>query len=259
MGILAEKTIIVAGTTGIGGAAARLFGQAGARIVAIGRSAEHGADLANALVAQHTPAIVHCCDLADDGAAEEITALTLERFGRVDALFHVAGISGRKLGDGPLHACTDPGFDTVLRTNVRAMFQLNRACIRHWLETMQPGAILNMASVLGFSFATGHFDAVGYAASKSAIIGMSQHAAATYAKNGIRVNVIAPALVDTPMATRATSDPAMLEFLRRKQPLTRAPLTALDCAQAALFLLSPAAAAVTGIVLPVDGGWCVSG
>jgi len=256
---LTGQVIIIAGTTGIGGATARLFGRAGATIVAASRSVEHTTTLAAALTAQNTPHAVFVRDLTEDGAAEALVAFALEKFGRLDGLFHVAGISGRKFGDGPIDACSDAGFDAVLRTNLRAMFQLNRACIRHWLEMKQRGAILNMASVLGFSFAAEQFDAVAYATSKGGIIAMSQHAAATYAKHGIRVNVIAPALVDTPMAARATQNPAILAFLKRKQPLTQAPLTDEDCAQAALFLLSPAAAAITGIVLPVDGGWCVSG
>ncbi len=100
---------------------------------------------------------------------------------------------------------------------------------------------------------------MAYAATKGAIIAFSRHAAATYAADHIRVNVIAPALVETPMAARAMGDPAIREFLRRKQPLTGAPLTDEDCARAALFLCSDAAAAITGVVLPVDAGWCVSG
>jgi len=257
--VLADQVFIIAGTTGIGGATARLFGQSGARIVAAGRSAEHAADLGATLTAQGTENLMCRCDLTDDGAADSLVDQALKKFGRIDGLFHAAGISGRRYGDGPLHACTDAGFDAVVRTNLRAMFQLNRACIRHWLEVKKTGAILNMASVLGFSFAAEHFDAIAYATSKGGIIAMSQLAAATYATHGIRVNVIAPALVDTPMAARATQNPAILDFVRRKQPLTHAPLTDQDCAQAALFLLSPAAATITGIVLPVDGGWCVSG
>lgn len=258
-GRLAGKVCLIAGTTGIGGASARLFGAEGASIVALGRDATHAAALQADLERAGVAVATHVEDLTAEGAADRALQCALARFGRVDVLFHVAGISGRRWGDGPLHACTDAGWDMVMHTNLRAMMQLNRACIRHWLAVKQPGAILNMASVLGFSFAAAHFDTVAYAATKGAIIAMSQHAAATYAKDGIRVNVIAPALVETPMAARATQKPEIQEFLQRKQPLTRAPLTDRDCAEAALYLCSDMARGVTGIVLPVDAGWCVSG
>ncbi len=256
---LANKVCLLAGTTGIAGASARLFAHEGASIVAIGRSADNAAELKAEIEGLGGRCIVHVEDLATPGAPDRAFAAALAAFGRVDVLFHVAGISGRKFGDGPLADCTDEGWDTVMDINLRAMMQLNRACIRRWLAAKQPGVILNMASVLGFSFVPEHFNTVAYAAAKGAIIAMSQHAAGTYAKEGIRINVIAPALVETPMAARATQNPDILALLQRKQPLTRAPLTDEDCALAALYLCSDAARAVTGIVLPVDGGWCVSG
>ena len=258
-GPMAGKVCLIAGTTGIAGASARRFGREGASIVAIGRSAEHAAQLAAQLRAAHVPCASHVEDLAVAGAPDRALAAALAAFGRVDVLFHVAGISGRKAGDGPLAECTDAGWDTVMAVNLRAMMQLNRACIRHWLRHEQPGVILNMGSVLGFSFSVEHFNTVAYAAAKGAIIAFSQHTAASYAHAGIRVNVIAPALVETPMAERATADPAIRLLLQRKQPLTRAPLTDEDCASAALYLCSDASRAVTGVVLPVDAGWCVSG
>lgn len=136
MSILAKQTLIVAGTAGIGGAAALLFGQAGARVMAVGRPPGHCADLASALAAQETRVLVRSGDLADAGAAEAIVAPALERSGGIDARFHAAEISGRRMRDGPLHACTKEGFDAVLRTNLRAMFQLDRACIRQWTEVV---------------------------------------------------------------------------------------------------------------------------
>lgn len=258
-GALTDKVCLVAGTTGIGGASARLFGREGARVVAIGRTRKHARALARDLIADQVEHLVLVEDLSVEGAAERVLCAAVAHFGRIDVLFHVAGISGRRLGDGPLAECNVRGWDIVFATNLRAMMLLNRACVRHWLDHKQRGVILNMASVLGFAFATEHFDTVAYAASKAAIIALSQHTAATYAKDGIRVNVIAPALVDTPMAARATQSAAIRRFLMRKQPLTRGPLRDEDCARAALFLCSDAAATITGIVLPVDAGWCVSG
>lgn len=257
--VLAGKVCLIAGTTGIGGASARLFGTEEARIVAVGRSPENAAALSRELADRGIEHHAVAQDLTASGAADRVLAEATARFGRVDVLFHVAGISGRKFGDGPLADCTDEGWDAVFTTNLRAMMQLNRACVRQWLARSQRGTILNMASVLGFSYAPEHFDTIAYASTKAAIIAMSQHTAALYATRGIRVNVLAPALVETPMAARATQNPAIRAFLARKQPLTGEPLTDEDCAKAALFLCSDAAAAITGIVLPVDAGWCVSG
>lgn len=257
--LLHDQVCLVAGTTGIGGASARLFAREGAKIVAVGRSPDNAAALGRALESLGAEHLELAEDLAAEGAEERVLSAAIARFGRVDVLFHVAGISGRKFGDGPLADCTDEGWDAVMSINLRAMMRLNRACIRHWLERKRPGVILNMASVLGFSFVPDHFQTVGYAAAKAAIIGMSRHAAGTYARERIRVNVIAPALVDTPMAARATQDPAIRELLSRKQPLAGTPLADEDCARAALYLCSPLSDGVTGVVLPVDAGWCVCG
>jgi NAD(P)-dependent dehydrogenase (short-subunit alcohol dehydrogenase family) len=90
------------------------------------------------------------------------------------------------------------------------------------------------------------------------VIALSRLAAARYAGEGIRVNVLAPGLIDTPMTARAAGDEAIRAYLRTKQPLTGGPGRADDCAGAAVFLCSDEARFVTGAVLPVDGGWCVS-
>jgi NAD(P)-dependent dehydrogenase (short-subunit alcohol dehydrogenase family) len=143
------------------------------------------------------------------------------------------------------------------------MFFVCRAAIRHMLT--QPlgadgtrGAILNMASVLAFSPSPTHFATHAYAASKGAIVSMSQSMAAYYAPSKIRVNVVAPAVTRTPMSARAQADPNVLRYIERKQPLAANLLEATDIAQGALFLLSDQARTITGQVLTIDGGWCVS-
>src|SRR5262249_33058130 len=133
-----------------------------------------------------------------------------------------------------------------------------RAAVRCALANGKGGVILNMASVLAFSPSPKYFDTIAYAATKGGIIAMSRLTAARYAADNIRVNVIAPSLVDTPMANRAAHDEAILNFLRSKQPLRHGPGLPADCAGAAVFLCSDAASFITGAVLPVDGGWCVS-
>jgi NAD(P)-dependent dehydrogenase (short-subunit alcohol dehydrogenase family) len=151
------------------------------------------------------------------------------------------------------------GWDKTLEANAKPTFLMCRAAVRHWLDAGRGGAILNMASVLAFSPEPRYFPTHAYAASKGAIISMSRAMAAHYAPNGIRVNVIAPALVRTPMSARAQADPEVVDFIRQKQPLSGGLLEAEDVARTALFLLSESSRHVTGQVVSVDGGWSVTG
>ena len=186
----------------------------------------------------------------------------MEQWGRIDGLFNVAGISGRRFGDGPLHECTEEGWDTTLDANAKSMFLMCRAVLQQML-TQEPredgvrGAILNMASVLAFAPERKFFASHAYAASKGAIVSLSKAMASYYAPHGIRVNAIAPALVETPMSKRAGENAEIMAFMRDKQPLG-AMMSAADVAGMAVFLLGDRARAITGTVVTVDAGWCVS-
>jgi NAD(P)-dependent dehydrogenase (short-subunit alcohol dehydrogenase family) len=252
-----KRCLIVGGTTGLGLAAARRFLEEGAKLVVAGRSVDKGAAAVDAL---HHLGPVHffAGDAADAVQVKLLFEHTLETLGGLDVLYHVAGISGRRHGDGPLHECTDDGWQATIDANLKSAFQTNRAAVQVFLPERRGGVILNMASVLGLAPAPRHFDTIAYAATKGGVVAMSRLAAARYAGDGIRINVIAPGLIDTPMAARAVQDPAVLAYLRSKQPLRQGPGTAEDCAGAAVFLCSDEARFLTGAVLPVDGGWCVS-
>jgi NAD(P)-dependent dehydrogenase (short-subunit alcohol dehydrogenase family) len=243
--------LIVGGTSGIGLAAARRFIDEGARVVVAGLNEGHLKQLLAGYV-------YHRCDATEAEQAEKLCTFTVNILGGLDILFHVAGSSGRKHGDGPLHECTDAGWQATLDANLKSTFLTNRAAVRQFLNQKTGGTILNMSSVLAIAPSPHFFDTVAYAASKAGIIAMSRHAAARYAKDGIRVNVLAPGLIDTPMAARAVGDPAIGAFLQSKQPLGPGPGKPEDCAEAAVYLCSDEARFITGVVLPVDGGWCVS-
>jgi NAD(P)-dependent dehydrogenase (short-subunit alcohol dehydrogenase family) len=252
-----KRCLIVGGTSGIGLAAARRFLAEGARLVVAGNRAEQG----DAALSQLTPLGPAHCGCCDATVSDEVDALyrdCVSYLGGLDVLYHVAGGSGRRHGDGPLHECSDEGWHATLDANLTSTFLTNRAALGHFLAQRQPGVILNMASVLALAPSPRYFDTAGYAAAKGGIIALSRLAAARYAADGIRVNVLAPGLVDTPMSVRATQDEAIRDFLRSKQPLAGGPGSADDCAGAAVFLCSDAARFITGVVLPVDGGWCVS-
>jgi NAD(P)-dependent dehydrogenase (short-subunit alcohol dehydrogenase family) len=263
-GRLAGRTcLIVGGTGGIGLASARRFLEEGARLVITGRGDESVRHALHQLAGLGDltgfPA-----DLADSTAIEGIVSRAVELLGgRLDVLFHVAGLSGRRFGDGPLDACTDEGWDTVIDANARSVFLTNRAAVRQ-MQTQAiddaglRGTILNMGSVLGWSPSPRLFNTIAYAASKGAIRALTLSGAATYAPDRIRFNLIAPGLIDTPMATRAVGDPVIRDYLTTKQPIGPGPGRAEDCAEAALYLCEPASRFVTGTVLNVDGGWCVS-
>ena len=254
--LLGKRCLIVGGTTGLGLAAAARFLEEGARLVISGRSADKGAAAQKSL---HDTGAVDfvACDASQPGQVEELFVRAVGVLGGLDVLYHVAGSSGRGHGDGPLHECTDEGWQHTIDANLRSTFLTNRSAVRLFLSQKR-GVILNMASVLGFAPSPRFFDTCAYTASKGGIIALSRLAAARYAGDGIRVNVLAPGLIDTPMAQRATQDPAILAYLRIKQPLAGGPGRPEECSDAAVFLCSDEARFITGAVLPVDGGWCVS-
>jgi NAD(P)-dependent dehydrogenase (short-subunit alcohol dehydrogenase family) len=247
---------IMGGTTGLGLSAAQALVAQGARVAVSSRSEVHVQECLQLLGGS-------ACGLAGDAShsetAEQMVALAVERFGRLDALYHVAGGSGRSKGDGALHEMTDEGLRYTLELNLQSVIFSNRAAVRQFLRQGGGGCILNMGSVLGWSPSPEYFASHAYAAAKAGLIGFSRSVASHYAPENIRVNVIAPALVETPMSQRAVGNEAIMQFIAAKQPLDggRVGLPQ-DCDGAALFLLSRAAGFITGQVLAVDGGWTVS-
>ena len=233
---------IITGSTGIAAATAALAQTRGNRVFTIGL--DESADLR--------------VDLRNEADVDRSIALAWDAMGSVDGLFHVAGVSGRRYGDGPLHECTLDGFEATFQSNCVTAFLTNRALIRRWLAVSQGGSIVNIGSVLADSPEPTFFSTYAYASSKGAIVAMTRAAAAFYAPHGIRLNVVAPALVKTPMSERAQANTEIMDFVRRKQPLSLGILDAADVATAALFLLSEDSRHITGQVLTVDAGWSLS-
>lgn len=257
-GPLSGKVIVViGGTTGLGLSAAKAFLAAGARgVVVTGRNRENVAEAERSL---RPLGAALTGDATDPLHAPSAIDLAMQRFGGFHSLYHVAGGSGRRFGDGPLHEVTDEGLRMTLELNLHSLILSNRAAVRRWLETGRGGAILNMGSVLGWAPSREYFATHVYAAAKSAIVGFTKSTAGYYAPRGIRLNVLAPALVETPMAQRAACDEKILAFIKTKQPLDGGRIgRPEDCDGAAVYLLSDAARFVTGQVLAVDGGWMVS-
>ncbi len=259
--MLAGKGIVViGGTTGLGLSAARAAVEAGASVVVLGRKE---AAVCTATRSLEALAAGKCCGLAGDAVdpatADKAITLCYETFGMFDGLYHVAGGSGRRFGDGPLHELTDESVPKTVELNLQSLIYSNRAAVRHFLKHNVSGAVLNMGSVLGFSPSPQFFATHVYAATKSAVIGFTQSVASYYAPQNIRFNVIAPALVDTPMATRAATDREIVNFIQTKQPLDGGRVgRAEDLDGLAVYFLSDQSRFVTGQVVAVDGGWSVS-
>lgn len=250
-----RSVVIIGGTTGLGLSAAQACLRAGASVVACGRNPE---SVAEAQAALGPGAKVFVGDATDPNAAEAAIRSAIDSFGRFDAIYHVAGGSGRQAGDGPLHEVSDAGIEETLRLNLVSLVYSNRAAARVFLERGGGGSVLNMGSVLGFSPSPRFFATHIYAAAKSAIIGLTKSCAAYYAPHNIRFNVIAPALVDTPMARRAVRNEMIQHFIRGKQPLDGGRTGRPDDLDAAVvFFLSDESRYVTGQVLAVDGGWTI--
>ena len=251
-----KSIVVIGGTAGLGLSAARACVQAGARLVVVGRPDENADAARDAL---GLGARVMAADATDPGTAPAAIEMAVREFGGFDGIYHVAGGSGRKSGDGPLHELSDEGWDYTCRLNLTSLVYSNRAAVRQFLNQRTGGPVLNVGSVLGFSPSPRYFATHAYAAVKAAVVGLTTSAAAYYAPHNIRFNCLVAALVQTPMSRRAIEDPAIMEFIRTKQPLDGGRIGAPeDLAAAVVFFLSDASKFVTGQALAVDGGWSVT-
>ena len=243
------QVYFITGHTGIAEAAARLAAARGAQVFVCGLEAEPGELLHMELGCGH-----YAGDLTEAEHAEKAVAYCLKMYGRIDGLFNVAGASGRKHGDGPLHLLSEHAWEWTLAANLRATFLVSRTVLRRMIPR-RAGSIVNMSSVIASSPESDDFAPHAYAPAKGGIAALTRSMASAYAEHGIRVNALAPGLVRTPMSRRAQESEEILEKMKRKQPLAQGLIEPEDAARAALFLLSPESAMITGQVLAVDAGW----
>jgi NAD(P)-dependent dehydrogenase (short-subunit alcohol dehydrogenase family) len=248
-----DEVLLITGSSGIAAAVARMWA-AESPVFIFGVNENECRALADEL----GNAGYSVGDVRDLVAIQSSISECLDRFGRIDALMNVAGVSARAMGDGPLHQCTSEAWDAVMDLNAKGTFLMCREVLELWTKNRQHGAILNTGSVLARHPQREHFATVGYAASKGAIEAMSMAAAAYYAPEGIRINVIAPGLVQTPMTARAQENAEIAKYIVHKQPLRKGMLTAEDIAKTACFLLRRDSSPITGQIVTVDAGWTVS-
>jgi NAD(P)-dependent dehydrogenase (short-subunit alcohol dehydrogenase family) len=233
---MADSThVLVAGAAGsIGSACLELLERQGHRVVGVDRDG---------------------VDITRPGGAEDAVAEAERRLGSLTGVVHAVGMSGRRLGDGTPSACTDEGWAEVLRVNLESAFRLLRAAFPAFRRAGD-GSFVAVGSILA-EHADEDFLSVAYAVSKSGLRGLVRSGALEGAAEGLRVNLVEPGLVDTPMARRAIGDERISARLTSLQPLGGAPVSAAVVAEAVCWLLSPAAGRTTGAYLPVDGGWTV--
>jgi NAD(P)-dependent dehydrogenase (short-subunit alcohol dehydrogenase family) len=259
---LRDRVCLITGSTGIAAASARRFAAEGGSVFVVSRSAGHARELADELSAAGGLAAWAAAELAVEADVGRAVGAAVERFGRIDGLFAVAGGSGRRYGDGPIHELTAEGWDRTLEINLRSQALTCRAVVRQMLA-QEPnasgtrGSVLLMGSVTASDPVPAFFATHAYAAAKGATTALMTTMAATYATNGIRVNAVAPSLTDTPMATRAAGDQQIRAFARRKQPLAGEMMDPDEVAHAAVYFLSDESRVVTGQLLKIDGGWSV--
>lgn len=243
-----KVAIVTGGNGGIGLGMALGLAKAGAKIAVVGRNAEKSAGAARQLAEEaEVETLVVTADLAHADQVERVAAEVLDRFGRIDILFNNAGINIRK----PPHELSLEDWHTVMDVNLTSAFLLSKA-VYPALKRAGGGKIINigsMTSIFGSSFAP------AYATSKGGIVQLTKSMALAWAPDHIQVNAILPGWFDTELTEKARQEiPGLHErvLARIAQGRWAKPD---DMAGTAVWLASPASDYVTGIVVPVDGGY----
>jgi NAD(P)-dependent dehydrogenase (short-subunit alcohol dehydrogenase family) len=245
--MLKDKVIVVTGASrGIGEAIARAAVEAGARVVLASRKQADLDKVSASLPAERSDAIA-----CHTGKAEEVDAMfarAVERFGRVDGVVNNAATNPYF---GPLIDTPDAAIDKTFEVNVRGYLYCARALVKHARTRGGGGSIVNVASVAGTRAAP--MQGI-YGATKAAVISMTQTLAFELGGSNIRVNAIAPGLVETKFASAIVNNPMLRDHVVNRTPLARHAQPA-EIAGAAIYLLSDAASFTTGSVMVVDGGF----
>lgn len=240
---LKGRTGVVTGASrGIGAATARALDRAGARVVLVARTTAALEQVASEL--RHDPVVV-TADLAQDGSAQRVASAALDALGHVDVLVNNAAAAVR-MPSAELDAAT---IDRLLTLNVRSLLLLTTALLPGMVERGS-GSIVNLSSISGV---TGTPRRAAYAASKGAVDALTRSLAMEYGPYGVRVNAIAPGVIDTDLWARNKAVPGVVEQVEATIALRRWG-TPEEVADVIVFLASDAARYVTAQTISVDGG-----
>jgi NAD(P)-dependent dehydrogenase (short-subunit alcohol dehydrogenase family) len=241
-----DKVAIVTGAgSGIGRATALRFGVEGARVACADLAIDGVRETAAAIEARGGGALALAVDVTDDGACARMVAETVARFGRLTTLVNSAGVR-------PVAADPAPPADEwrrVVEVNLTGTYLPSRAALAA-LRASGAGSITNLASIYGL---VGGSMAPSYAASKGGVANLTRQLALNWAPT-VRVNCVCPGVIETPMTDALRRDAAWAEQILRRYPLGRFGQPE-EIAAAILYLASDEAAYVTGVALPVDGGY----
>jgi len=250
-GRLADRVAIVTGASrGIGAAIAQGFAREGAKVVVCARKLEGVQAVAAEITASGGAALAIACHT---GKAEDVAALlqaAVAHFGRVDVVVNNAATNPYF---GPLLDAPDAAWDKTFEVNLKGYFMVARELIRHLRSRSAPGAIVNVASVAGMRAAP--FQGV-YGMTKAAVISMTETLAVEVGGQGIRVNAIAPGLVETRFAAAIVQNEPLRKHVIDRTPLGRHAQPQ-EIVGAALFLASDEASYVNGHTLVLDGGMTI--
>jgi NAD(P)-dependent dehydrogenase (short-subunit alcohol dehydrogenase family) len=242
-----KVALVTGGTSGIGRATALAFAKAGAKVVVSGRREAEGQAVVAEIKAAGGEATFVRADVAKEADVKALVEKTLAAYGRLDVAFNNAGVEWM----GPLVEASEPDYRRILDTNVWGVLASLKYEIPAMLKT-GGGSIINTSSIAGH---LGFAGASIYVASKHAVEGITKTAALEFAKQGIRVNAVAPAAIETAMVDRfAGKEGEQRDFLASLHPIGRMGRVE-EIANAVVFLASDAASFITGESLKIDGGF----
>ncbi len=244
-----KVALITGGGAGIGRATALAFARAGAKVVIGNRGAERGVETVKLIEAAGGEAVFQATDVSIAGQVESLVARAVREYGAVDCAFNNAGIFTRLRN---IEDQSEEDFDAALAINAKGVWLAMKYQIRQMLK-QGGGAIVNNASVAGILGSSK--GAANYVASKHAVVGLTKAAALENARRGIRVNVVAPAIVATDMGSAFAGDLKItMEDFGKGHPIGRVGRPE-EIANAVLWLCSEQASFVTGHTLALDGGF----
>ena len=242
-----KVALVTGGTTGIGRDTAVLFAKAGAKVVVSGRRETEGKETSNLIRAAGGDGLFVKSDVSKPSDVRSLVQKTVEKFGRLDIAFNNAGIEGKWV---PLIEQSDEDWDAVIGINLKGTWLCLKYEIQQMLKQGSGGTIVNMSSVAGLMGAAG---AGVYCASKHGVIGLTRTAALEYARSGIRINAVCPAVIETAMADRAFADPEANKRVLALHPIGRFGKP-MEVAEAVLWLCSSKSSFMTGHYIVLDGG-----
>ena len=240
--------IVTGGTSGIGRDAAVLFAKAGAKVVVAGRREAEGKETIDLVRAAGGEGLFVRTDVSKAADVQALVQKTVEKFGRLDIAFNNAGIEGNWM---PIAEQSEEDWDRTIDINLKSVWLSLKYQIRQMLKQGGGGASVNMASVAGLIGSAG---AATYCASKHGVMGLTKAAALENARSGIRVNVVCPAVIETPMGERLFGEPEFKKFALGLHPIGRFG-SPMEVAQAVLWMCSDRASFMTGQSLVLDGGF----